>query len=176
MRHHPYRTCMDRPPCLSMLGRVSTIPGNHRGSPLRIIKLSTPQGFPAYSLIGGGGSNSINMMPPADDNPPTPVAGGETQAAFSEARSVNTQVETFSTLAQGADTLPQVFRASYNTVFGSVAQAITAGLSDVSGVDTSFTGDRFTLEIERRDGNNIGLDTDRDAVSIVNSYTPSENR
>ena len=127
------------------------------------------------TACGGGGSNSINMMPPADDNPPTSSAGGETQTAFSEARFANTQAETFDDLAQGADTLQQVFRVSSNTVFGSVAQAHTVGLSAVSGVDTSFTGDRFTVEIERRDGNNIRLDTDRDAVSIVNSYTPSQN-
>ncbi len=60
-------------------------------------------------------------------------------------------------------------------MFGSVAQAITVGLAEVSGVDTSFTGDRFTLEIKRRDGNNIRLDTDRDEVSIVTEISPSQN-
>lgn len=127
------------------------------------------------TACGGGGSNSINMMPPADDNPPTSSAGGETQTAFSEARSTNSQAETFDTLAQVTDSLQQVYRASSNTVFGSVAQAYTAGLSPVSRVDTSFTGDRFTLDIERRDGNNIRLDSNRDDVYIVNEYTPSQN-
>ena len=144
-----------------------------------MIKISDFAPALVFSLFltacGGGGSNSINMMPPADDNPPTSSAGGETQTAFSGARSANTQAETFDTLAQGTDTLQQVFRASSNTVFGSVAQAHTVGLSAVSGVDTSFTGDRFTLEIERQDGNNTRLDTDRNAVSIVNLYTPSQN-
>ena len=113
---------------------------------------------------GGGGSNSINMTPQ--------TSGGESQTAFSQARSV-TQTANF--LAKGANSLKRIFQEDGNLVFGSVVQAHTAGLSAVSGVNTSFVGDRFTLEIERQDGNNIRLDTNRDAVSIVNSFTPAEN-
>ncbi len=113
------------------------------------------------TACGGGGSKSINMMP---------SAGNDLQTAFSQTRTQATDV-----LTPGSRSLTKVFQEDGNVVFGGVAQAHTAGLSDVSGVDTSFTGNRFTLEIKRRDGNNIKLDTNRDDVSIVNGYTPSQN-
>ena len=126
----------------------------------------------AFSLLlgacGGGGGNSISTVPSAGDDPR--ISGGDTQTAFRQTRTQATDV-----LTPGSRLLPRVFQEDDDVVFGSVAQARTVGLADVSGVDTSFTGDRFTLEIKRRDGSNIRLDTDRDDVSIVTEYSPSQN-
>ncbi len=48
--------------------------------------------------------------------------------------------------------LAQLLKASGQTAFGSVTQSFGSGLSPVTGVDTSFNGTRFVLNLNRRDG------------------------
>lgn len=61
------------------------------------------------------------------------------------------------------------------TLFGSVVQSIGVGISDPSGVDTTFNlnDNRFTLQVDRKDGSSTKLDTDSDNVYVVTAY-PSD--
>ena len=104
-------------------------------------------------------------LPPGDGQPPA-----ATQSAFSGTRTQNTSV-----IAQGAQSLASLIQQDDTTLFGSVVQTITSGLSDVSGVDTSFDGNQFTLQINHQNGSSTTLDTDRGDVYIIDEYTSSEN-
>ncbi len=121
------------------------------------------------SACGGGGGSSSGGMD-MEMNTPQPPNPASIQTAFSATRPASTDA-----LAQNAQSIPSVLQQSGTTVFGSVAQAFASGLPDVSGIDTSFDGDRFTLRIERQGGNPTTLDTDRDDTYITTEYAPSEN-
>lgn len=116
---------------------------------------------------GGGGSRVVTPMDPMPTPMPTPPASVGDPDAFA------------STLARivGPEEIPDVAVLQQSTpVFGSVAQNIyTAGSSPVRDVVTTFNGDRFTLNVTRQDGSAFTLDTDRDVVFDVVTYTPAEN-
>ena len=105
------------------------------------------------SACGGGGGTS-----PAD-----------MQTAFSgtETRDMN-----ITAAAHAATNLLNADRQPSDPIFGGVAQTFTSGLSDVTGVETSFNGRRFALQINRQNGSSTTLDTDRDHDV---KYPPSEN-
>ncbi len=123
---------------------------------------------------GGGGGGSMNGMmgtgdlPPASQPPPS-----ETQTAFSGigTRDVSALTQTaFSSLLDAS-------KQSSTPIFGSVVQAFTSSrLSDVTGVETTFNGSRFTLQINRQDGSSTTLDTDRDLTADVENISPSDNQ
>lgn len=52
---------------------------------------------------------------------------------------------------------------------------LQAGVAPVRAIDTTFTGDRFTLSVERQDGSGFILDTDRHYTDIVNDSSVSSN-
>ena len=119
------------------------------------------------SACGGGGSGGswglVNTDPPS-----TPPA--DMQTAFS-----GTETRDITAAAQAATNLLNAGRQSGDPIFGSVVQALTAGISGVTGVETSFNGGRFALRINRQNGSATTLDTDRDFVSDVVELSPSEN-
>ena len=80
-----------------------------------------------------------------------------------------------STIQSGQALLLNTLSQSSNTVFGSVVQSISVGVSDPSGVDTTFDGGRFTFQIDRADGSSTKLDTDSDALYVDYVYEPHEN-
>ena len=112
---------------------------------------------------GGGGRGLVNTDPPS-----TPSA--DMQTAFS-----GTETRDITAAAQTATNLLNAGRQPGAPVFGSVAQAFTDGISGVTGVETSFNGGRFALQINRQNGSSTLLDTDRDLVSDVVEVSPSEN-
>lgn len=118
------------------------------------------------SACGGGGGGSRDLVNP--DPPPTPSA--DMQTAFS-----GTETRDITAAAQAATNLLKAGRQSGDPIFGSVVQALTAEISGVTGVETSFNGERFTLRINRQNGSATTLDTDHDLVSDVVEFSPSEN-
>ena len=92
------------------------------------------------------------------------------QTAFSGSRPSSTNA-----ITQNAQSIPNVLQQSGTTIFGSVVQAFTSGVPAVSGVDTSFDGDRFTFRINRQSGGPTMLDTDQDDTYITAEYTPTAN-
>lgn len=114
----------------------------------------------------GGGGGSRGLVNP--DPPSTPSA--DMQTAFS-----GTETRAIAAAAQAVTNLLNAGRQPGNPIFGSVVQAFTAGISGVTGVETSFNGGRFALQIKRRNGSSTTLDTDRDLVSDVDEVSPSEN-
>ncbi|MCY4132152.1 MAG: hypothetical protein OXF39_05845 [Nitrospira sp.] len=57
--------------------------------------------------------------------------------------------------------------------FGSVVQSFGLGVSRVTGIDTTFTGDRFTLRLNRANGQSTVLDTNQDETLVLQEYTPA---
>lgn len=112
---------------------------------------------------GGGGRGLVNTDPPS-----TPST--DMQTAFS-----GTETRDIAAAAPAARNLLNAGRQPGNPIFGSVIQALTAGISGVTGVETSFNGERFALQINRQNGSATTLDTDRDLVSDVDEVSPSEN-
>ena len=119
---------------------------------------------------GGGGSSSDSMDMVMTPNNQQTLAQPTTQTAFSGSRPQSTNA-----IAQNAQSIPNVLQQSGTTIFGSVVQAFTSGIPAVSGVDTSFDGDRFTFRINRQSGSPTTLDTDQDDTYITAEYTPSDN-
>ncbi len=106
-------------------------------------------------------------QPPASQPPPS-----ETQTAFS-----GTETRNISALTQPAlSSLLDASQQSSTPIFGSVVQAFTSSrLSGVTGIETTFNGSRFTLQINRQDGSSTTLDTDRDETLDVENISPSDN-
>ena len=120
---------------------------------------------------GGGVRDSFTPPPMAQPSTPAPPPAVDPQTAFS-----GTQQQGGGVLGRYSGSLADLVGQSSGPVFGSVVQNIyTAGLSSVSAVDTTFTGDRFTLRVSRQNGSSFNLDTDRDVVALVNELTPSTN-
>lgn len=119
------------------------------------------------TACGGGGSGGPRVVTPPPPPPPTgPMPVGDA-SAFADA----------TTRTVGPSAIPDVDTLQRSApVFGSVAQNVyTAGSAAVRDVSTSFTGDRFTLNVTRQDGSSFNLDTDRDDVFDVVGYTSAEN-
>jgi len=113
-------------------------------------------------MMGTGGQPSDNQPPPS-----------ETQTAFSGTETRNISALTQPTVSSLLDASQQ----SGTPIFGSVVQAFTSSrLSDVTGIETTFNGSRFTLQINRQDGSSTTLDTDRDDVLDVEEISPSNNQ
>ena len=114
---------------------------------------------------GGGGGRAMEAMNPT----PIPPPSVEQQTAFGNpdqgsAPAVPTGSALFSAFQQATD-----------PIFGSVVQSVGVGVSQVTGVDTTFTPDRFTLRLNRQNGASTVLDSDRDYAVVINEYAPSEN-
>ena len=63
-----------------------------------------------------------------------------------------------------------------NPAFGSVAMNLySPNLAPVRSVDTTFTGDRFTLSVRRTNGSGFTLDTDRHYAEVVSNSTTTTN-
>lgn len=61
--------------------------------------------------------------------------------------------------------------------FGSVAMNLySPNLAPVRSVDTTFTGDRFTLSVRRTNGSGFTLDTDRHYAEVVSDSTTTANQ
>ena len=118
---------------------------------------------------GGGGSRVVDtMMPTTPDEPTTPTPVGPAEA-FDGAVDRTGGASDIPTDAAGnlQQSGPQ---------FGSVVQNVyTSGLAAVRDVSTSFNGDRFTVNVTRQNGSAFNLDTDRDEVFDVTTYTPAVN-
>ena len=112
---------------------------------------------------GGGGGGLVNTAPPS-------MPSADMQTAFS-----GTETRDIAAAAPAARNLLNAGRQPGGPIFGSVVQALTAGISGVTGVETSFNGGRFALRINRQNGSATTLDTDRDLVSDVVEFSPSEN-
>ena len=123
------------------------------------------------TACGGGGGGNTQMIPDTQppDNQPSP---SKMQTAFS-----GTETKDLATIAQSVPDLFNALKQQPNApIFGSVVQTYNHRSSNVTGVDTSFNGSRFTLQINRQDGSSTTLDTNRDHVADVVGISPSENR
>ena len=130
---------------------------------LRLGTITLSLGILLSACGGGGGGGLVSTAPP-----PTPPA--DNQTAFS-----GTETRDIAAAAPAATNLLNAGRQPGNPIFGSVVQAFTAGISGVTGVETSFNGGRFALQINRQNGSSTTLDTDRDIVSDVVKLSPSQN-
>ena len=131
------------------------------------------------SACGGGGGGSMNGMmdtgdtPPDPQPPPSEMQTAEMQTAFSGTQARNVSDLTYASATQ----LLNASQQPSTPIFGSVVQAFTSPrLSDVTGIETTFNGSRFTLQINRQDGSSTTLDTGRDDVLDVEEISPSENQ
>ena len=115
------------------------------------------------SACGGGGGGAAVMAPMAPP-PSTPPVGPQT--AFQGDGSSRS----FPGVARFFDAFDD-----NEPMFGSVVQRFGIGVSPVTGVNTTFTGDRFTLQLNRANGSSTVLDTNHDAVEIVQEYTSTTN-
>ena len=117
---------------------------------------------------GGGGSGSMTMRPGEPSSPP-PAAG--TQTAFGEAGTPPQFSSEPSRRPIGGILLQSP------PVFGSVAMNLySPNLAPVRSVDTTFTGDRFTLSVRRTNGSGFTLDTNRHYAEVVSDSTTTTNQ
>ena len=130
---------------------------------LHLCAITLSLGILLSACGGGSGGGLVNTAPPS---PPS----ADMQTAFS-----GTETRDIAAAAQAAKNLLNASRQSGAPIFGSVVQAFTDGISGVTGVETSFNGGRFALQINRQNGSATTLDTDRDLVSDVDEVSPSEN-
>ena len=123
------------------------------------------------SACGGGGNSSgtpMGMVP----EPTIPMPQQMTpQTAFS-----GNQMRGGTMANPLGGSLADLIRRASGPVFGSVAQNFhSPRLAAVRSIETSFTGNRFTLHVSRHNGSSFSLDTNRDNVFDVVTYDPSEN-
>ncbi|MYG40240.1 MAG: transferrin-binding protein-like solute binding protein [Nitrospira sp. SB0677_bin_15] len=135
------------------------------------------------SACGGGGGGSMNGMMETGDTPsdpqppPSEMQTAEMQTAFSGTQTRNVSDLTYASATQVATQSLNASQQPSTPIFGSVVQAFTSPrLSDVTGIETTFNGSRFTLQINRQDGSSTTLDTDHDDVLDVEEISPSENQ
>ena len=91
---------------------------------------------------GGGSSSSSRLLQDALQGAPT--GGTATQQVIA---SVPAQQ-----IAVLKPSLEQLLQISSSTSFGSVTQTYSNEVSPVTGVDTTFDGSRFVLNLNRQDG------------------------
>ena len=121
-------------------------------------------GMVLLAACGGGGSMA---MRPSEPQPPPAM---NTQTAFGEA---GTPPE----FSAGSSRRPirGTLRQS-PPAFGSVAMNLySPNLAPVRSVDTTFTGDRFTLSVRRTNGSGFTLDTNRHYAEVVSDSTTRPN-
>lgn len=120
------------------------------------------------SACGGGGGGGSAVMAPMAPPPSTPTVGPQT--AFGAAGERPTL-----TPRRSRNAITGRLQQS-EPAFGSVAMNLyTPGLSPVRRAETTFTGDRFTLLVERQNGSQVTLDTDRHYTEVVNDSSLSTN-
>lgn len=116
------------------------------------------------TACGGGGGSTV--LRPMDPLPPTV----DTQTAFAQAGQ-RPALELQSSRATLRGQLQQSAPA-----FGSVAMNLySPGLSPVQSADTTFTGNRFTLNVRRENGTGFTLDTDRHYAEVVDDSSVTTN-
>ncbi len=129
----------------------------------------------ALSLVvltacGGGGGGGQTTMRPDPNMPDPPPTIQDTQNAFGQGGNQ----PTFNPLDSESAIRGQVRQGA--PAFGSVAMNLyTPGLASVRRVDTTFTGDRFTLSMRRQNGTGFTLDTNRHYVDVVADSTTTTN-
>ena len=117
------------------------------------------------TACGGGGGGNMAMRP-SEPQPPAI----NTQTAFGEA---GTPPEFSSGSSRPA--IRGTLRQS-RPAFGGVAMNLySPNLAPVRSVDTTFTGDRFTLSVRRQNGSGFTLDTDRHYAEVVSDSTTTTN-
>ena len=120
------------------------------------------------AACGGGGGGGNMAMRPSESQPPPAI---NTQTAFGEA-GTPPQFSSEPSRRPIHRTLKQSPPA-----FGSVAMNLySPNLAPVRSVDTTFTGDRFTLSVQRTNGNGFTLDTDRHYAEVVSDSTTTANQ
>ncbi|MYC26668.1 MAG: transferrin-binding protein-like solute binding protein [Nitrospira sp. SB0662_bin_26] len=118
------------------------------------------------TACGGGGGGSSAMRP----SEPQPPPAMNTQTAFGEA---GTPPE-FSAGSSRPTIRGQLKQSP--PAFGGVAMNLySPNLAPVRSVDTTFTGDRFTLSVRRTNGSGFTLDTDRHYAEVVSDSTTTPN-
>ncbi len=115
---------------------------------------------------GGGGQVAMDSMEPPAQSMPTV----DTQTAFGTAgERPNVTPLRYRNLVTG-------LLQQDDPAFGSVAMNLyTPSLSSVRSAETTFTGDRFTLSVERQNGSGFTLDTNRHYTEVVNDDSTSTN-
>lgn len=122
-----------------------------------------------FAACGGGGGGGNMAMRPSEPSSPPPAT--DTQTAFGEA-GTPPQFSSEPSRRPIHDTLNQSPPA-----FGSVAMNLySPNLAPVRSVDTTFTGDRFTLSVRRTNGSGFTLDTDRHYAEVVSDSTTATNQ
>lgn len=105
------------------------------------------------AACGGGGGGSITAMRP---NEQPPMTTQDTQTAFG----TGGERPQFSPLSSRPSIRGRLQQS--DPAFGSVAMNLyTPGFSPVRSAETTFTGDRFTLSVQRQNGSVFTLDTAR---------------
>ena len=118
------------------------------------------------TACGGGGGGS-SAMRPSEPQPPPEV---NTQTAFGEA-GMPPEYSAGSSRRPIRGLLQQS-----PPVFGSVTMNLySPNLAPVRSIDTTFTGDRFTLSVRRTNGSGFTLDTDRHYAEVVSDSTTTPN-
>ena len=118
----------------------------------------------------GGGGGGVKPTPITMQSPPAEMPVTPEQTAFSQTQAQNTDV-----LIESTEILLDLFQQSNDPLFGSVAQFWSVGLPSVVGIDTTYDGDRFTLDINRQSGAPTTLDTTNDYVVNAVDISPPEN-
>ena len=123
------------------------------------------------SACGGGGSGNGGMtMRPQDTSQPPSSEIHNTQTAFGEP-GTRPPLNPLQSSSQIRGRLQQSRPA-----FGSVAMNLySPGLSPVRSAETTFTGDRFTLSVQRQNGTGFTLDTARHYAETIDDSTVSTN-
>ncbi len=115
------------------------------------------------SACGGGGGGTIGGGDPIVAPPPSQTAFSGTQGRDTDA------------IAQSSGILLGAASQPNEPLFGSVTQGYRLRSAPVTGLNASFNGNRFALNITRQDGSSTTLDTDRDIVSDVVELSSSNN-
>ena len=116
---------------------------------------------------GGGGGNGGSDLLAQTAFSGSPSSSSATQQVISNVEPQQVEVIT--------PALEQLLQASSRTSFGSVAQSLESGVSPVTGVDTTFDGTQFVLNLNRRDGTTTTLDSSRHDTLLATTYGPNTN-
>ena len=114
---------------------------------------------------GGGGSSSRPLQQDALQGAPT--GGTATQQVIA---SVPAQQ-----IAVLMPSLERLLQTSSSTSFGSVTQTYSNEVSPVTGVDTTFDGSRFVLNLNRQDGTTTTLDSSSHETLLAVTYDANTN-
>ena len=115
---------------------------------------------------GGGGNGGSNLLAQSAFSG-SPSSSSATQQVISNVEPQQVEVIT--------PALEQLLQASSRTSFGSVTQSLESGVSPVTGVETTFDGNQFVLNLNRRDGTTTTLDSSRHDTLLARTYGPDTN-